>query len=268
MAPAPELGPWEPLRWRGAGPLEQARRLCSRVALALPIYRAPTTATAEQAKALELLGALPLRLEGGGNVAMVRNAITARWLADTQRPWLLSIDADVSAPEGPAVWLEFLSRALERFPDGEAAVCGVYPHRRKGGGRFAVSFCDGVVTLGQGGGYYRAKWCGGGALLLHRSQVEQLGAVDGCARLRYRFAGGPCVGPQVWHNTWITAPDGIEEEAGEDVGLTQDLVTIGIDLFADTRLRLDHDGFTWEDAAGPESRRSPSITLTQGEGPS
>lgn len=268
MAPAPELGPWEPLRWRGAGPLEQARRLCSRVALALPIYRAPTTATAEQAKALELLGALPLRLEGGGNVAMVRNAITARWLADTQRPWLLSIDADVSAPEGPAVWLEFLSRALERFPDGEAAVCGVYPHRRKGGGRFAVGFCDGVVTLGQGGGYYRAKWAGGGALLLHRSQVEQLGAVDGCARLRYRFAGGPCVGPQVWHNTWITAPDGIEEEAGEDVGLTQDLVTIGIDLFADTRLRLDHDGFTWEDAAGPESRRSPSITLTQGEGPS
>ena len=267
MATAPELGPWEPLRWRGAGPLELARRLCSRVALALPVYRAPTFAHAEQVKLLESLGAMPLRLEGAGNVAMARNAITARWLADTQRPWLLSIDADVSAPEGPAVWIEFLSRAFERFPHFEEAVCGCYPHRRRGGGRFAVSFCDGVVTLGQGGGYYRAKWAGAGALLLHRSQVEQLGAVDGCRRLRYRFAGGSYEGPQVWHNTWIEAPDGVLEEAGEDVGLTQDLVTIERGLWCDTRLRLDHDGFTWEDAAGPEPRRSPSITLTAG-GPS
>lgn len=263
--------PWEPTRWRGAGPLEQARRILSRVALCLPAYREPTAATAEQVRALELLGALPLRLSDCGNVAMARNAITARWLGlDPPRPWLLCIDGDVSAPEGPATWLEFVARAIERWPDGEAVVCGCYPWRRRGGGRVAVAFVDGLVVLGQGGGYYRARWAGGGALLLHRSAVERLGAIDGCARLRYRLGGRADSGPQVWRNTWIEAPDGVREEAGEDVGLTQDLAAVGIDLWCDTRLRLDHEGavrFTWEDAAREEPPRVPSITLTAG-GPS
>lgn len=259
--------PWEPLRWRGAWPLDTARRLLSRVALCLPVYRSTATATAEQVQALELLGALALRLEEAGNVAMARNAITARWLSETARPWLLCIDADVSAPEGPLVWLEFVARAIERWPDGEAAVCGCYPHRRRGGGHFAVSFVDGVVKLGQGGGYYRAKWCGGGALLLHRSAVERMANATSAPRLRYRFAGGSYLGPQVWRNTTIEAPDGVREEAGEDVGLSIFLASVGTELWCDTRLRLDHDRFTWEDAIGPSPGRAASITVTAG-GPS
>jgi hypothetical protein len=272
MALVIEAGAWEPLRWRGAGPLEQARRILSRVALCLPTYREPTSATAAQVATLELLGALPLRLSDCGNVAMARNAITARWMGlGDPRPWLLCIDGDVSAPEGAAAWLEFVARAIERWPDGEAAVCGCYPWRRRGGGRFAVSFVEPEgVTLGQGGGYHRAKWAGGGALLIHRSAVDRLGEIAGGMRLRYRFGGRADVGPQVWHNTSIETPDGVVEEAGEDVGLTQDLVTMGIDLWCDTRLRLDHEGacrFTWEDALRPEPPRSASIPLVTG-GPS
>lgn len=263
-------GPWEPTRWRGATRLEQAHRLLSRVVLCQPLYRGPTEATAAQVRVLEMLGALPLRLNDCGNVAMARNAITARWLSDTSRPWSLWIDGDVSAVEGPLGWVEFVARSLECFPDGEAAICGCYPWRRRGGGRFAVGFDGGPVVLGLEGGYYRVRWCGGGALLLHRTAVELVARAKDLAPLRYRFDGAEHRGPRVWKNVVDLAPDGQYEEAGEDVGLSRALVAAGIDLWCDTRFRLDHEGshrFTWEDALGPEPGRARSLTLSPG-GPS
>lgn len=269
---------WHPERFAGVDGIALARAALSRVTLLVPTYDEPTRQTAKDLRVLSALGAREVRLSGMSNVACARNTLTARWLDGDDREWALWIDDDVSAARGPFGWVEWIAQALDRARDHERPpiFAGAYPCKTLGGGTLACVFVDpAAVELGEErGGYHRADWIGGGAVLMHRATVDHLArelGIPGAGRVRYLFEGEYFFGPQVWRNGLRQTTDldpelrvPVLEEHGEDVGLSATAQRAGIPLLCDTRLRLDHRGehvFTWEDALGPRRERAPSLRL-------
>lgn len=267
---------WNPSRWATAEGVERARELLSQVTLLSPVYDEPTRQTARDLRLLVALGAREIRLTGTSNINCARNALLAQWYDGDPRPWSLWVDADVHSPEGVGAWCEFVAQALAHQGAAPPPIfAGAYPCKRIGGSTLACVFLDPpAVVLGVGGGYHRADWIGGGAVLLHRATVDRLAAelgIPGPGRVRYLVEGEYFFGPQIWQNGLRETEDidpifggPVFEEHGEDVGLCAVAQRAAVELLVDSRLRLDHRGehcFSWEDALGPQRQRSPSLRL-------
>lgn len=269
---------WNPSRFTAPGGIELARATLSRVMLLVPTYDEPTRQAAKDLRLLSALGAREVRLSGMSNVGCARNTLLARWLDGDDRDWALWIDDDVSAARGPFAWVEWATQALDLAGDEARPpiFAGAYPCKTLGGGTLACVFLDpGRVVLGEdAGGYHRADWIGGGAVLMHRATVDHLArelGIPGAGRVRYLFEGEYFFGPQLWRNGLRQTADldpelgvPVLEEHGEDVGLSAVAARAAVPLLVDTRLRLDHRGrhsFTWEDALGPRRERAPSLRL-------
>lgn len=272
---------WNPSRWATAEGVERARALLSQVSLLLPVYDEPTRQTARDLRLLCALGAREIRLTSISNINCARNALTAQWYDGDDRPWSLWVNADVYSPEGVGAWVEFIDHALRRDarrvePGSVPPIfAGAYPCKRIGGSTLACVFLDPAsVVLGVGGGYHRADWIGGGAVLLHRQTVDRFAAelgIPGPGRVRYLVESRHYFGPQLWQNGLRHTDDSdpifggpVYEEHGEDVGLCAAAHRAAVGLLCDTRLRLDHRGehcFSWEDALGPKRERAPSLRL-------
>ncbi len=267
---------WNPSRWATAEGVERARALLSQVSLLLPVYDEPTRQTARDLRLLCALGAREIRLTSCSNINNARNALTAQWYDGDDRPWSLWVDADVYSPEGVGAWMEFVGQVLDRELGRTPPIfAGAYPCKTIGASTLACVFLDpGAVVLGVGGGYHRADWVGGGAVLMHRATVDRLAdelGIPGPGRVRYAVKELRFFGPQLWQNGLRQTDDTdpifggpVLEEHGEDVGLCAVAHRAGVELLVDTRLRLDHRGehcFRWEDALGPAPERSPSLRL-------
>lgn len=267
---------WYPARWGEPAGLEAARVLLRRVSVIVPTYGTPSRPTGRDLRVLTTIGARQIDLAGMSNVNCARNTLTARWLDGDDRDWALWIDDDVWATDGPATWVEFIARALERERDKLPPIyAGGYPCKALGGGTLACVFLDpAAVVFGAGGGYHAADWIGGGAVLMHRATVDRLArelGIPGPGRVRYLYERRHYFGPQMWRNGLRQVEDldpelGIPalEEHGEDVGLSALALAAGVPLLVDTRLRLNHRGvhdFTLEQALGPRPERAESIGL-------
>jgi hypothetical protein len=251
---------WDVGRWSRPDALPLAREVMGRVAVCSPVYDHATHQTAIQIAALQAVGARVIQPVGGSNVAHIRNVTTAAFLA-SDREWSLWIDGDVSAPEGPAAWLEFVMHGQQKGP----FVGGLYAVKVPGKRSFACGFSEPSVRIGEGGDYYTARWCGGGALLVHRSVFERISQCLGDeGSLYYPWPGSAdIVGPRAWRNG-VIKKNGHMVEHGEDMGLCLLARECRFQLLVDTRLRLDHEGthrFTWEDALAPPPPREVSHVL-------
>jgi hypothetical protein len=253
-----------------------AREVLARCSLCIPSARGLYQDTQFNVFTLAANGARIHQI-GGSNIAYLRNTLTADFLCDDVRDWSLWVDDDVSAPQGPLVWLEWAAQAFERFPEGDAIVTGLYAVKAAGRRAFAGCFVEPSVPLGEGvGGYHRADWAGGGAVLVHRrawrAMADHLG-IPGEGRCRYHGSRGEVwFGPRVWRNGAHEEGDldpvypdrHVIEEDGEDVGLSAVARAAGIPIYTDTRLVLDHRGahsFRWEDALAPVVPRQRALEL-------
>jgi hypothetical protein len=161
---------------------------------------------------------------------------------------LLFIDADIAfQPED----------AIRLLDDPEPVLAGVYC--RRGGGNIAAAFPDERVSVGAGGGRYRAVGVGAGFL---RIRTEVLRRMIDELKLPLCFGEGaprglwPFFLPLIAHD-----PTSGPQYLQEDYAFCHRCHRIGVNVVADTTIRLWHVGtyaYHLEDIGGP---REPCVTV-------
>lgn len=206
-----------------------------------------------------------VRTRRRSNVAMSRNDISARAFERSQsegRDLWLWVDDDEWSPIAE-VWA-FIERALERWGDDlpGVLVSGTYSQKWRGVAQAVVAGLEwnrfaGPLKLGRDGGYYRASWLPGGALLHSAATFGRMTTV--CKRSWYGNSRDEVEGWMVWGNCLETDERGLVREAGEDVGFCRVAQRVGVELWLDTRWIVAHEGMAtfWPqdalEASGPHA---------------
>lgn len=179
------------------------------------------------------------------DITQGRSEAISRWLVEERTPWSIWVDDDM--------WLSwegligFCLEALSR-PDCEA-LFGVYVPKFEKSGKFCQLFRDEAVTLGVGGDVVPLLGSGFGLAAIRRDLCLRM--AERLPRVRYagKYPGWPLFASLI-----ARAPEDPEcpyRHAGEDYSFCARALQVEGKLFADTRLRLGHEGrkiFTWEDA--------------------
>lgn len=171
----------------------------------------------------------------------------SEWLGKTSAEWSVWVDDDM--------WLSWdgLIAFCESALDHEDAdfLAGVYVPKAKASRVFTALFRDPDVTLGHGGEIVPLLGCGFGLVAVKRSLALRV-----AERLpRVRYTNSNVIGWPFFASLIVPAPEDTEaphRHAGEDFSFCSRALAVGAKLYADTRIRLGHEGtyiYNWEDAA-------------------
>jgi GT2 family glycosyltransferase len=199
-------------------------------------------------------------LYGQSNITYGRNVLTAAFLGASNKPWAVWIDDDVAFT--PGMINELVTVAEREHLD---IVGAAYPTKMWGNCRPIISaYEDGEVTFGEGGGLVRAKWLGGGMLVVSRAAHEKIAAVRAKETdwMHYWTPWGVFRGAMAWRQMGVMH-EGCMQEMGEDVGFCESADEAGYSIWCDTRIRLWHYGPHGYDIADnfTEPTRPDSITI-------
>lgn len=217
---------------------------------------------------LAVLGAELVPIWDRSNIAHARNTLVARYLADSRRPWSLWLDSDMATLPAQLVSMVALAEA-----EAMKVVGGVYAVKGRGCGRVTAAFLDDEVTFYDPDAprLVRADWLGTGCLAIRREVYAELrdGPLGG--RECYypdsetsRVLPGPRVFRNLEHFQADQGPIGQWHESGEDVGFCTLCREAGIEIWADTWIRLVHEGrypYTIDDALGPPRGQVGALRL-------
>ena len=208
---------------------------------------------------LERRGYAVRREYGHSAIDAGRNVMAARALRDGFDE-LMWIDADVA----------FSPDDVERLRrHGRPITCGIYP--KKGPRSMAANFPPGTreVRFGRDGGLVRVAQVGFGFVHTRRQAYEQI--AERCRLPLCNETWNDPLHPFFWPMVKSERRDGrlLHHYYAEDDAFCERAAEAGLEIWADTRLRLWHVGpyrYGWEDA-GRDIERYGDYTYHIGRGP-
>jgi Phytanoyl-CoA dioxygenase (PhyH) len=241
---------------RAKNPPTQGKRVAhekpsspSRCAVLVPIGAGIERDCELALQALKERGYRVMRLYGHSAIDQARSVLATNAL-DEGYDELMWIDADVG----------FDPDDVERLRAHELPIsCGIYP--KKGPRELAFSPLPTTKRLpfGANGGLHEVLYVGTGFLHTRREVYEDVQRVCALPDCNQRFDQHviPYFLPML-------VPDGDGSwYLGEDFAFCERARRAGYRIIADTTIRLRHIGryaYTWDDAAGPQRSRKPSVT--------